>query len=231
MGWTRALACQVNGMTVKTQITDADARTCKAWALIENVQRNALTGWDQARKTIELLEEEYTIDEVAGFLGDVSQGHVYAIKNIFKFPLIVDALKTGQVNLSDSIHLANRTSSKGIPEDLQEKALKSFAAGTLKRKDLDYFLDKKGDLPAAVAPSTAAPGAVKKPKGKGASKSDKRKSSREGIEAYFQRFTDGKIQFTAKAVPGKTEVKELKKIQAAAVQFAKALASIIKKAK
>jgi ParB/RepB/Spo0J family partition protein len=233
MGWTRTFGCQKIGRTVQTMLTDADIRTCKAWALIENVQRNDLTGWDQARKTIELLEEDYTIEEVGQFLGDVSKGHIYNIKNIFKFPLIVEALKSSRVNLSDAIHLAKITSSKEISEDLQSKSILGFEAGTLKRADLDYFIDRKGEVPAAAVATSPAvvPGGKKEKKKKGSTKVERRKAPREEAGTYFQKFSDGKILFNARAVPGKTDVKELKKIRAAVLQFTQALEKIISKAK
>lgn len=237
MGWTRAYGCQKIGKTVQTLLTDADVRTCKAWALIENVQRKDITGWDQARKTLELLEEGYAIEEVGHFLGDVSQGHVYAIKKIFDFPLIVEALKTGKIELSNAIHLSKIVSSKEVAEDLQTKAILAFEAGTLKRADLEYFIDRKGEVP-VVAGSAAAtpptPGQSLSDKGKvekGAIKPERRKSARDEAAKYFQRFSNGKIIFSAKAEPGKTDVKELKKIRAAALQFSQALEKIISKAK
>jgi ParB/RepB/Spo0J family partition protein len=228
MGWTRTYGCQKIGRTVLTMLTDADARTCKAWALAENMVRNEVSGWDQARKTIELLEEDFPIEEVGKILGDVSKGHVYAIKNIFKFPLIVEALKTGRIKISDAIHLANRTSSKDISDELQGKAILAFEAGTLKRSDLDYFLDRKGEMPAGPTSSAENPTG---PKEKGTAKPKKGKTEKDEAALYFQKFTDGKILFNAKAVPGKTDIKELKKIRAAVIQFTQALEKIISKTK
>ena len=168
LGETRTHACKLIGKEVLVLITDADERTCKAWALSENLQRNDMKGYDQALKMYELQKENFSVDEIS-IIANKKKALIYQTFKIFDYPKITEALEAGKITISDARLLASTTSSKSLEEGLQVKAIEALSAGTLKVSDLDYFADKKGDIPLATAPAAPGrPGAPTDP----ASKSD-----------------------------------------------------------
>ncbi len=224
MGWTRVFACLELGFKVQTMVTDADERTCKVWALIENIQRNELEGYDKARKVKELLDDNFTVEEVSQFIGVSSKSYVYTLNRIFNYPVILNALKDSVINETAARVLSTTVSSKNIPEDLQKKAIEYLSAEKLKIADLEYFLDRGGELPGVSAASPENPDLKTPSKGKKKGSSDD-----SGIKSYFKKFNDGKISFSARAVPGKSDIKELKKIRTEALKFVESLEKIISK--
>lgn len=217
MGETRTHACKLIGKEVLVLITDADERICKAWALSENLQRNDMKGYDQAIKISELQTDGFTVEEIV-VIANKTQALVYQILRIFKYPVIAKALEKEKITLTDARMLAVTTSSKSLEEGLQEKAVEALSAGTLRVKDLDYFADQKGNIPALV-PQKGAPGG----KAKGKESASKGKASKEGDPAagkqYLQKFSSGKISFTATVHPEKTDPKEIKKVIQEAKKF------------
>lgn len=229
LGETRTHACKLIGKEVLVLITDADERTCKAWALSENLQRNDMKGYDQALKMYELQKENFSVDEIS-IIANKKKALIYQTFKIFDYPKITEALEAGKITISDARLLASTTSSKSLEEGLQVKAIEALSAGTLKVSDLDYFADKKGDIPLATAPAAPGqPGAPTDPASKSDDSSKPKTKSHTAKDdgAYFKKFNDGKIVFKATAVPGKTQMAELKKMKQAVAGFSAALEKVI----
>ncbi len=214
MGWTRSYASQKLGRNVLGILTNADDQTCKIWALIENVRRTDLSGRDQVLRYSALREEGISAADIAKFLG-VSEQYIYSILRVKDYPVVYTALENNRLTLGAARSLAQIVSSDAISEDHQNKAITAIEHSHIKATpaDIRYFVEQsKGVKPAAKTSKPSANqehGMIKYP--------------------YFQKFENGRLVFSAKVDPAKTETKELQVIHKEAYSFISHLEKVIAK--
>ncbi len=230
LGWHRSYACRKINRLIKACITTATEKECRAFAVTENVVRNELSPYDTFKDVVDLREkDEYSVKEIEEIM-EISDAYVYQILKIKEYPTIIEALEKEVIkSLKAARELAALFNSRGIPEDLQRKAIAALQEDQIKLENMEYFLDQE-----KRAAGTSPAGGKKKKEGSGpglaATPGTKPGKDKTGEKVFFQKFLDGKIAFSAKASPEKTDKRELKKILSEGKKFMDAVTKLVNKA-
>ncbi len=231
-GWHRSLACRQAGLTtVEGRVTDASDTECRELALIENLIRRQLKPFDEAKAIFDLKSmDQLPISDIAA-ISEKDEKSIYAILQIFDFPVIVAALEEGRISsLTTARHLAAKARPKNLSEENQRKIIDALASREIRVQDIDYVMDHEDKLEAlgagAIMPSAATPSELG---GDGTGKAENQKPAKTpwAVRSYFQKFADGKISFFTPKLSSKTDLRELKKILGENAKFSESLDKII----
>ena len=229
LGWTRAYGCRKLNRTLKAFVTRASVEACREFAVSENMIRNEYSPYDEFRNTVDLVQKDKkSVAKVSEIMGK-SEAYIYSVLKINDVPLVVEALKANTLSsIRAARDLASIVSSKRIPEDLQAKAIAALAAEEVKLTDIQFFIDQKSSGGGSSPAASSGPGPVKDKSGKGLDPKPT-KGKEPGDKNYLQKFSDGKLFFTARVFPQKTELREKKTILKEAKKFVEFLEKVVEK--
>lgn len=229
LGWTRAYACRKLNVPLRAFITKASLQECRDFARSENMIRNEYSPFDEFSNTLAMIEKEgKTVAEAEVVMGK-SQAYIYSILKIGQFPLVAAALEQEKISsIRAARDLAGTFSSKGTPPEVQERAIAALVAEEVKLTDIQFFIDQKSVPSAAAARPGEKNPTASKVEGKG-TKGEKGLGKSEPEKNYLQKFSDGKVFFSARIFPKKTELKEKKAVLKEANRFVEILEKLVEK--
>lgn len=216
VGWHRALACKEIPKNVLVRFTDMEENDLYDLTVAENIDREELSGFDQMAAMIELQKRGRSVEQI-GALFHVGAATVYQTLRIGENPLIATALESDRLSLRDARTISNKVKSMNLDQATQEKIINALDEGKVRSSDLDYVIEKGGEIPAGspAVPNEKAKG-DKTRKGAPATGNDGK--------IYFKKFNENKIHFSATCIKGRPE---LKRIKGEAIKFVEALEKMI----
>jgi ParB family transcriptional regulator, chromosome partitioning protein len=131
--WRAAAIAQLHQVPVI--IKDFDDKTALELAIVENIQREALTAWEEGDGYRRLIDDyDYTQETLARIVGK-SRSHIANLMRLQNLPLRVHGWMTsGELSMGHARALINATDPEGLAKQIIAKALSVRQAEALVRR-------------------------------------------------------------------------------------------------
>jgi ParB family transcriptional regulator, chromosome partitioning protein len=131
--WRAAAIAQLHQVPVI--VKDFDDKTALELAIVENIQREALTAWEEGDGYRRLIDDfDYTQETLARIVGK-SRSHIANLMRLQNLPLRVHGwLTNGQLSMGHARALINATDPEGLAKQIIAKALSVRQAEALVRR-------------------------------------------------------------------------------------------------